>query len=79
MHKDFETFIYSFTWVCSIRPNVIFSFSLQEDPYEDLQHFQLTETDRMLVITSAGDNALHYALAANPQAVRFHFANVLTP
>ncbi|KAF8868676.1 hypothetical protein CPB85DRAFT_1362260 [Mucidula mucida] len=54
MHKDFETFIYSFTW---------------EDPYEDLQHFQLTETDRMLVITSAGDNALHYALAANPQAI----------
>ncbi|KAK7057273.1 hypothetical protein R3P38DRAFT_3384712 [Favolaschia claudopus] len=54
VHKEFRTFIYSFTW---------------EDPSEDMKHLQLTSKDSMFVITSAGDNALHYAVAANPQRI----------
>ncbi|KAF9233272.1 hypothetical protein BU15DRAFT_90430 [Melanogaster broomeanus] len=51
VHKEFRTFIYSFTW---------------EDPFEDMRHLDLGPDDSMLVITSAGDNALHYAIAAQP-------------
>lgn len=54
VHKEFRTWIYGFTW---------------EDPEVDMQHLQLTEQDRVLVITSAGDNALHYAIAAKPHAI----------
>ncbi|KAJ3713291.1 hypothetical protein C8R42DRAFT_698973 [Lentinula raphanica] len=54
VHKEFRTFVYSFTW---------------EDPYVDVQHLQLTKNDSMFVITSAGDNALHYAIAANPRRI----------
>ncbi|KAJ7072413.1 hypothetical protein C8F01DRAFT_245474 [Mycena amicta] len=54
VHKEFRTFIYSFTW---------------EDPFEDMAHLQLSSKDSMLVITSAGDNALHYAAAARPQRI----------
>ncbi|EGN99748.1 hypothetical protein SERLA73DRAFT_121865 [Serpula lacrymans var. lacrymans S7.3] len=54
VHKDFRTFIYSFTW---------------EDPVVDLKHLDLSTDDSMLVITSAGDNALHYAIAAQPKRI----------
>ncbi|KAF7315360.1 hypothetical protein MIND_00050600 [Mycena indigotica] len=35
-----------------------------EDPFEDMKHLQLSSDDSMLVITSAGDNALHYVATA---------------
>ncbi|KAF8919951.1 hypothetical protein CPB85DRAFT_734180 [Mucidula mucida] len=54
VHKDFRTFIYSFTW---------------EDPIEDMKHLRLTPEDSMFVITSAGDNALHYAISAGPKRI----------
>ncbi|KAJ6586838.1 hypothetical protein DFH09DRAFT_1245371 [Mycena vulgaris] len=54
VHKEFRTFIYSFTW---------------EDPFEDMKHLQLSSQDCMFVITSAGDNALHYAVASSPQRI----------
>ncbi|KAJ7132836.1 hypothetical protein C8R43DRAFT_1206637 [Mycena crocata] len=54
VHKEFRTFIYSFTW---------------EDPFEDMKHLQLSSRDSMFVITSAGDNALHYAVASSPQRI----------
>ncbi|KAF8210145.1 hypothetical protein K438DRAFT_1903773 [Mycena galopus ATCC 62051] len=54
VHKEFRTFIYSFTW---------------EDPSEDMRHLQLSSKDSMFVITSAGDNALHYAVASSPQRI----------
>ncbi|KAF8210227.1 hypothetical protein K438DRAFT_1809216 [Mycena galopus ATCC 62051] len=54
IHKEFRTFIYSFTW---------------EDPSEDMRHLQLSSSDSMFVITSAGDNALHYAIASRPQRI----------
>jgi betaine lipid synthase len=39
-----------------------------------MKYLNLTENDSMLVITSAGDNALHYAIAAQPKRVgAFHF------
>ncbi|KAJ4468170.1 hypothetical protein J3R30DRAFT_3305702 [Lentinula aciculospora] len=54
VHKEFRTFVYSFTW---------------EDPYVDVKHLELAKHDSMFVITSAGDNALHYAIAANPRRI----------
>ncbi|KAJ8077140.1 hypothetical protein PM082_001568 [Marasmius tenuissimus] len=54
VHKEFRTFVYSFTW---------------EDPVVDMMHLNLTKEDSMLVITSAGDNALHYALSAAPSRI----------
>ena len=36
---------------------------------EDMRHLQLSKNDSMLVITSAGDNALHYAVNAQPKIV----------
>ncbi|KIY74282.1 S-adenosyl-L-methionine-dependent methyltransferase [Cylindrobasidium torrendii FP15055 ss-10] len=54
IHKDFRTFIYSFTW---------------EDPMEDMKHLRLSSQDSMFVITSAGDNALHYAVNARPKRI----------
>ncbi|KAH8832675.1 hypothetical protein DL96DRAFT_670633 [Flagelloscypha sp. PMI_526] len=54
VHDDFRTYIYSFTW---------------EDPVADMQHLNITPDDTMLVITSAGDNALHYAIHGRPRAI----------
>ncbi|KAG5642444.1 hypothetical protein DXG03_002791 [Asterophora parasitica] len=54
VHSEFRTFIYSFTW---------------EDPFEDMRYLQLSKDDSMFVITSAGDNALHYAIEAQPQRI----------
>jgi betaine lipid synthase len=51
---SFRSFIYGFTW---------------EDPYVDMQHLSLGKDDSILCITSAGDNALHYAIAAEPQRI----------
>lgn len=53
-HKEFRTWIYGFTW---------------EDPAVDMQHLELTHEDSVLCITSAGDNALHYAIAAQPKRI----------
>lgn len=50
----FRTWIYGFTW---------------EDPYVDIKHMNTQPTDSVLCITSAGDNALHYAIAAKPQRI----------
>lgn len=44
--------------------------NLQEDPYVDVKHLELTKDDSMFVITSAGDNALHYAISARPRRVK---------
>ncbi|ORY85942.1 hypothetical protein BCR35DRAFT_302535 [Leucosporidium creatinivorum] len=59
VHKEFRTWIYGFTW---------------EDPAVDMQHLGLTSEDSVLCITSAGDNALHYAIAGPPgqQPKRIH-------
>ncbi|PWZ03152.1 hypothetical protein BCV70DRAFT_197391 [Testicularia cyperi] len=50
----FRTWIYGFTW---------------EDPYVDMEHLDLGRDDSILCITSAGDNALHYAVDANPRRI----------
>ncbi|PWN29952.1 hypothetical protein BDZ90DRAFT_228998 [Jaminaea rosea] len=50
----FRTWIYGFTW---------------EDPYVDIEHMAIKPTDSVLCITSAGDNALHYAIAAKPERI----------
>ncbi|GAA5959377.1 hypothetical protein JCM21900_000709 [Sporobolomyces salmonicolor] len=53
-HRQFRTWIYSFTW---------------EDPAVDMQHLNVTEDDSILCITSAGDNALHYAIDGRPRRI----------
>ncbi|KAJ1942633.1 hypothetical protein EC988_006436 [Linderina pennispora] len=45
-HAQFATYIYGFTW---------------EDPKRDIEVLELTANDNVMVITSAGDNALAYA------------------
>ncbi|KAJ7725620.1 hypothetical protein B0H14DRAFT_2701072 [Mycena olivaceomarginata] len=55
IHKEFRTFIY-------------LSHG-QEDPSEDMKHLELSPDDSMFVITSAGDNALHYAALSRPQRI----------
>ncbi len=50
----FRTWIYGFTW---------------EDPYVDMRDLQLNADDNILCITSAGDNALHYAAAAESKRI----------
>ncbi|KAE9386117.1 hypothetical protein BT96DRAFT_839753 [Gymnopus androsaceus JB14] len=52
--KELKTFIYSFTW---------------EDPEVDMQHLDLSPSDSMFVITSAGDNPLHYSIASSPRNI----------
>ncbi|KAI8342548.1 hypothetical protein BC941DRAFT_459195 [Chlamydoabsidia padenii] len=46
-HTQFRSYIYAFTW---------------EDPRVDLEFLDLSTDDVLFVITSAGDNALEYAL-----------------
>ena len=72
MHKEFRTFVYSFTWVGrrSIIPALHLLTKQKEDPSEDVKYLKLTSYDSVFVITSAGDNALHYAIAAKPKHVR---------
>ncbi|WFD30452.1 hypothetical protein MSPP1_001473 [Malassezia sp. CBS 17886] len=50
----FRTWIYGFTW---------------EDPFVDMEYLNLGRDDAILCITSAGDNALHYAAAAQPRRI----------
>ncbi|SCV73196.1 BQ2448_7121 [Microbotryum intermedium] len=59
VHREFRTWIYGFTW---------------EDPAVDMEHLRLTKDDSLLCITSAGDNALHYAIAVQlgQQPKRIH-------
>ncbi|KAI5479438.1 betaine lipid synthase [Pseudohyphozyma bogoriensis] len=49
-----SAFHYGFTW---------------EDPAVDMQHMNFTKDDHLLCITSAGDNALHYAIEAKPKRI----------
>jgi betaine lipid synthase len=37
-----------------------------------MKYLNLSSADSMFVITSAGDNALHYAIEANPKQVGNH-------
>ncbi|KAG0229869.1 hypothetical protein BGW41_002858 [Actinomortierella wolfii] len=53
-HTQFRSYIYAFTW---------------EDPRIDLSVLNLTKDDVMFVITSAGDNALEYALKGQPARI----------
>ncbi|KAI9481189.1 MAG: hypothetical protein EXX96DRAFT_565732 [Benjaminiella poitrasii] len=53
-HTQFRSYIYAFTW---------------EDPRVDLEYLGLSREDVMFVITSAGDNALEYALKAQPKRI----------
>ncbi|KAI9311216.1 hypothetical protein BX666DRAFT_1999049 [Dichotomocladium elegans] len=53
-HTQFRSYIYAFTW---------------EDPRVDLAYLNLTREDVLFVITSAGDNALEYAIAAQPKRI----------
>ncbi|RUP47410.1 hypothetical protein BC936DRAFT_145760 [Jimgerdemannia flammicorona] len=53
-HTQFRSYIYAFTW---------------EDPRVDLEFLNLTKDDTMFVITSAGDNALEYALQSQPKRI----------
>ncbi|KAF9060572.1 hypothetical protein BDP27DRAFT_1339414 [Rhodocollybia butyracea] len=52
--EELNTFIYSFTW---------------EDPEVDMQHLSLSPSDSMFVVTSAGDNPLHYSIASSPRNI----------
>ncbi|KAF9973226.1 hypothetical protein BGZ73_003564 [Actinomortierella ambigua] len=53
-HTQFRSYIYAFTW---------------EDPRIDLSVLDLKKDDVMFVITSAGDNALEYALKGQPARI----------
>ncbi|KAG0056251.1 hypothetical protein BGZ83_005806 [Gryganskiella cystojenkinii] len=53
-HTQFRSYIYAFTW---------------EDPRIDLEVLDLQKDDVMFVITSAGDNALEYALKGQPARI----------
>lgn len=53
-HTQFRNYVYAFTW---------------EDPAVDLKYLDITPDDSMLVITSAGDNALDYAINAKPKRI----------
>ncbi|PWN41282.1 hypothetical protein IE81DRAFT_324662 [Ceraceosorus guamensis] len=52
--SQFRTWIYGFAW---------------EDPYVDMKHFDIGANDSVLCITSAGCNALHYAVAGEPKRI----------
>lgn len=52
----------------------------KEDPMEDMKYLNIGPEDSMFVITSAGDNALHYAISARPKRVNiFHTIYTLLP
>lgn len=52
--KLFRSWIYGFTW---------------EDPVDDMHRMKIAKTDTVLCITSAGDNALHYAIKGQPKRI----------
>ncbi|SGY13011.1 BQ5605_C043g12060 [Microbotryum silenes-dioicae] len=85
VHKEFRTWIYGFTVSASsclpLAPQAVaedrlrFVLILQwEDPAVDMKYLKPTKDDSILCITSAGDNALHYAIAGEPgqQPRRIH-------
>ena len=45
---------------------------------EDMKYLELTKEDSMFVITSAGDNALHYAIEAQPKRVSVYYRHINT-
>ncbi|KAI8967893.1 hypothetical protein BDF20DRAFT_897682 [Mycotypha africana] len=53
-NKQFRSYIYAFTW---------------EDPRVDLQYLNLSKDDTLFLITSAGDNALEYAIHSQPKRI----------
>lgn len=53
-HTQFRSYIYAFTW---------------EDPRVDLEYLDISNDDVLFLITSAGDNALEYALKAQPKRI----------
>lgn len=53
-HSQFTNYIYAFTW---------------EDPREDQKILNISKDDVMLVISSAGDNALSYAISSHPSRI----------
>jgi len=52
--KLFRSWIYGFTW---------------EDPIDDMKRMKIAKNDTVLCITSAGDNALHYAIKGQPKRI----------
>ncbi|KAJ7700829.1 hypothetical protein B0H17DRAFT_1046760 [Mycena rosella] len=54
LHDKFRTFVHAFTW---------------EDSMADMRHLQLSHNDSILMITHAGDSALHYAIASRPKRI----------
>jgi betaine lipid synthase len=52
--KQFWSWIYAFTW---------------EDPKDDMKRMRIGPKDTVLCITSAGDNALHYAIEGKPKRI----------
>lgn len=52
--KQFWSWIYAFTW---------------EDPKDDMKRMKINLRDTVLCITSAGDNALHYAIEGKPKRI----------
>ncbi|KAG8843241.1 hypothetical protein FRB96_004229 [Tulasnella sp. 330] len=54
IHEQFKTHIYGWTW---------------EDPGIDVERLNITKDDHILAITSAGDNVLHYAIAAGVERI----------
>ncbi|GAA5888436.1 hypothetical protein JCM6882_008619 [Rhodosporidiobolus microsporus] len=54
VHKEFRTWIYSFTWEC---------------PRVDMEHLEINSEDEILCITSGGENPLHYAIHGQPRRI----------
>jgi betaine lipid synthase len=52
--KQFWSWIYAFTW---------------EDPKDDMRRMKIGPKDTVMCITSAGDNALHYAIEGKPKRI----------
>ena len=52
--KQFRTWIYGYTW---------------EDPHDDMLKMKISKKDTVMCITSAGDNALHYAISGRPKRI----------
>jgi betaine lipid synthase len=65
IHEQFRTHIYGWVGLLSIseRTNKA-DRKTWEDPDVDVKKLGINSEDKLLAITSAGDNVLHYALAA---------------
>lgn len=55
--------------ICSLSLLALRQGFTWEDPYVDIEYMNIKPTDSVLCITSAGDNALHYAIAARPERI----------